>query len=470
MQATLQGTIAAIGRSQTARMLFVGLLVLSLQIPIAMIGDLLSERQTRHQEAIQEVASKWGKLQVITGPVLTVPYRHRWTEIGNKRQMIAHSEVRHATFLPDRLSARGEMKSEIRYRGIFSVPIYRIQADVKGEFSRPDFAGWGIDPGDIMWDRAQMSVGISDPRAIQEQTRLTWNSEGISFLPGIGDFPTVSGTGIHAPLAGQLQAKRFTFSFPLTLNGSAGAYLVPVGRDTDVTLTSNWSTPSFQGGWLPAHRAVSARGFEATWSIPYLGRDFPQAWMSVTDLRKTIESSRFGVDLIVPVDEYRLASRSVKYAALFILLTFASIWLTEVLAKLRVHPIQYLLLGSALCVFYLLEISLSEQIGFGMAYLLASLSVVGMVVAYSKVIFKTLGHATIIGLVVAALYGHLYILLNNEDYALLVGSLGLFVILGLIMFLTRGVNWFATQFPGESPSTRPVGESAGGTEALTSNA
>lgn len=469
MQNIAERTIASMRRSQVARVVLVGSLVLLLKIPIAMITELLTERQTRHLDAVQEVTSKWGKLQVITGPVLTVPYKHRWTEVGKRDQKVVHTEVRHATFLPDRLHARGEMAGEVRYRGIFSVPVYRLRADVEGEFSRPDFSGWGIDPTDVMWDRAQVSVGISDPRAIQEQTRLTWNREQIAFLPGVGDFPSVSSAGIHAPLTGHLRAKSFTFSFPLALNGSVGAYLVPVGRDTALILTSNWSTPSFQGGWLPAHRTVSARGFEAAWNIPFLGRDFPQAWMSVTDLRKTIESSRVGVDLVVPVDEYRLASRSIKYAGLFTFLTFASIWLVEVLAKLRVHPIQYLLLGAALSLFYLLELSLSEHIGFGMAYLLASFSVVGMVIAYSKVIFKTTRRATIIGLVVAALYGYLYILLNNEDYALLVGSVGLFVILGLIMFLTRRVNWFSTQLPEESPFIPAMGDSAAGSGALSSN-
>jgi inner membrane protein len=452
MPDAIQGALSAIRRSHLLRLLLVGVLVLLLQIPVAMISGLVTERQARHHEAVEEVTSKWGKVQIITGPALIVPYKHRWTEIGDKGQKIVQTEVRYATFLPDRLQTKGKIESEVRYRGIFSVPVYRFRAEMEGEFSRPSFSDWDIDTADILWERTQLSVGISDTRAIQEQTNLTWNGDQITFLPGIGDFGSIASAGIHVPLTHLLQAKRFTFSFPLILNGSVGMYFIPFGRDTVVKLKSNWSSPSFQGNWLPSHRTVSSNGFEATWTIPFLGRNYPQAWTSVIDVGKAIETSRFGVDLIVPVDNYRMSTRSVKYAGLFILLTFASIWLIEVLAQLRVHPVQYLLLGAAMCIFYLLELSLSEHVGFGFAYLIASIAIVGMVTTYSRVVLRTFRQAIIIGTVVAALYGYLYVLLKNEDYALLVGSVGLFVILGLIMFLTRRVNWYSTKLPEESIS------------------
>lgn len=435
------------------RLILVGFLVLLLQIPIAMISGLIAERHKRHNEAVQEVTGKWGKLQIMTGPALVIPYKHRWTEIGAKGQQVVQTEVRYATFLPDRLEARGKIESEVRHRGIFSVPVYRIILDVEGEFSQPSFSVWGIDPANVMWDRAQLLVGISDSRAIQAQTNLTWNGQQIAFLPGIGDFGNIANAGIHVSLRSNLlQAKSFIFSFPLTLNGSMGTYFMPFGRDTVVNLKSNWNSPSFQGNWLPSNRTVSPNGFEATWKIPFLGRNYPQAWTSVTDMGKIIETSRFGVDLIVPVDEYRMSERSVKYAGLFILLTFACLWLIEVLAKLRIHPVQYLLLGAAMCIFYLLELSLSEHIGFGIAYVIASIAVVAMVTTYGKVILKSFRQASIIGIVVAALYGYLYVLLKNEDYALLIGSIGLFVILGLIMFLTRRVNWYGAKIQEESKS------------------
>jgi inner membrane protein len=172
-------------------------------------------------------------------------------------------------------------------------------------------------------------------------------------------------------------------------------------------------------------------------------------------MREAIEGSRFGVDLVSPVDHYRMAERSVKYAGLFILLTFATVWLIEVLARVRVHPIQYLMLGGALCLFYLLELSLAEHLGFPVAYAIASISVIGMVTGYSAVILHRVSRALVVGVGVALLYIYLYILLMNEDYALLVGSVGLFGLLAAIMFATRRVDWYAvgTGAPTSSSSS-----------------
>ncbi|HEX4999946.1 MAG TPA: cell envelope integrity protein CreD, partial [Terriglobia bacterium] len=229
---------------------------------------------------------------------------------------------------------------------------------------------------------------------------------------------------------------------------SSGVYLVPFAEETTVHLTSNSPNPSFQGSWLPTDRNVSDKeGFDATWKVSYLGRNYPQSWVvgSRDDRQRTIEASRFGVSLSEPVDTYRMADRSVKYAILFILLTFASVWLIEVLARTRVHPIQYLLLGAAMCVFYLLELSLAEHMSFSMAYGIASLAVVAMIAAYSRVIFKRGRHVAVIAGGATILYGYLFVLLTNEDAALLVGSIGLFVSLAGIMFATRGIDWYGEE-------------------------
>jgi inner membrane protein len=184
--------------------------------------------------------------------------------------------------------------------------------------------------------------------------------------------------GIHAPVKAEPTEQAFRFSFPVSLNGSEAFNLVPFAEQTEVHLTSNSRSPNFQGNWLPAARTVSDSGFDATWKIPYLGRNYPQSWLSGADMSKAIDNSRFGVEVSDSVDHYRMADRSVKYAGLYILLTFAAIWLIEVLSSVRVHPIQYLMLGAALCVFYLLELSLSEHIAFPLAYAIACTSIIGM--------------------------------------------------------------------------------------------
>jgi inner membrane protein len=433
--------ITAIKKSRILQLVLIGILVLVLKIPVFMISNLIREREAREHEAMTEVTSKWGSEQVLTGPVLVIPYKYHWREIGDKGKTIERIQTRFATFLPEKLNAQGEMKTELRYRGIFEVPVYHIALNVQGEFMRPSFQEWDVQPEDILWDQAQLTVGISDTRAVREQVKLSWNEQIFSFLPGIGAYESIAESGMHVDLAKQLNAQRFAFSFSLLLNGSQGLFVAPFGRDTTVELKSNWQSPSFQGAWLPNQRTVNVNGFEATWSIPYLGRNYPQSWNSEKLMKDKIAASQFGVNLITAIDKYRMAERSVKYAGLFILLTFAAIWLIEILVKFRVHFLQYLLLGFALCVFYLLELSLSEHMRFAAAYAIAAVAIIAMTTAYGKVMLKTYTKAAIVGSVATALYGYLYIILCNEDYALLMGSVGLFVILALVMFLTRRVNW-----------------------------
>ncbi|MEX1993603.1 MAG: cell envelope integrity protein CreD [Steroidobacteraceae bacterium] len=429
--------------SQTLRLVTVGILVLLLQIPIAMIGGQVQEREMRGAEAVEEVSSKWGNQQTLSGPVLVVPYMHRWTEANRDGMPITRTELRHAYFLPENLLTRGTVTTETRKRGIFSVPVYKLELNLSGRFSRPDFGSLGLEPIAVAWERAHLVVGIADTRAIQQETTVNWQGASASFVPGTGGFAD-AGTGIHAVVGFTEGTPAIEFSLPLSLNGSQGVFFTPFGKNTVVELDSNYPHPSFQGNWLPNERTVNADGFKARWAIPFLGRSFPQAWTSQNKMDNDIAGSGFGVDFLNPVDHYRMAERSVKYASLFILLTFATLWLFEVRAGVRVHPIQFLMLGGALCLFYLLLLALSEHMGFTLAYGLASVSVIGMVAAYGVVVLRGLGKALAVGLGVAFLYAYLYVLLVNEDYALLIGSIGLFLILGLIMYATRHVDWYDT--------------------------
>ncbi len=442
MQDPVDRLSSSLRNSQMLRLFSVGFLALLLLIPIGMISDLVSERQLRRQTVIEDITLKWGNAQTLTGPALVVPYTIRWAEVGPNNQTISRSETRTATFLPERLQARGSIESETRQRGIFSVPVYKLGVEVEGEFARPDFAALGIEPAEIAWDRAQLAVGISDARAIQEETAVAWNRKTAAFLPGTGSF-SQSSVGIHAIVDLSKPGDRFTFSFPLVLNGSLALYFTPFGKQTDVELSASADNPSFQGNWLPTDRTVGKDTFSARWSIPFLGRNYPQAWRSSEAMTEAIDGSRFGVGFVSAVDHYRMAERSVKYAGLFILLTFATVWLVEVLAGLRVHPIQYLMLGGALCLFYLLELSLAEHLGFPTAYALASAAIIAMITGYATVVLQQLSRSLVVATGVAALYGYLYILLNNEDYALLIGAIGLFAILAAIMFATRRVDWYA---------------------------
>jgi inner membrane protein len=441
--------LSALDSSQMLRLLSIGVIAVLLLAPIAMIFGLISERRGRRDEAVADVSAKWGNRQTIVGPALVVLYTYRWVDTPANGQPIVRTESRNAIFLPQRLRARGTLDADMRSRGIFSIPVYKLDLTLDGEFAPIRFAEIGLEPAAVDWDRAHLAVGIADVRAIQKQTEVSWNGRRVAFVPGTGGF-TDYPVGIKA-MVGADASSGFTFSFPLSLNGSLGLYLVPFARDTEVELKSNSANPSFQGNWLPADRAVSDKGFTARWSVSSLGRNYPQVWTSAVKMRESIDASRFGLELVGPVDNYRMAERSVKYAPLFILLTLGSVWLIEVLAGVRAHPIQYLLLGAALCVFYLLELSLSEHLGFLLAYALASVAVVTMVGAYSRVVLQRTGRAAIVSGGAAALYFYLFVLLQNEDYALLIGSIGLFVILGTVMFVTSRVNWYAIGSSRASP-------------------
>ncbi len=460
MQNSAEHAGISMRNSQLLRLLLVGIIALLLQIPIAMIDSLVSERQGRQRAAVSEVSDKWGKTQSIAGPALVVPYTYRWRETLANGQQAIREETRSAIFLPEQLRARGAVDSEVRKRGIYSVPVYKLLVTLEGEFTRPDLAQLGLTPAAIAWERAYLAIGISDVRAFQEETAVTWNGEQIPFLPGTNGFTEVE-AGIHAIVGSAANAGHIKFSIPLSLNGSVGVNFAPFGQTTAVELRSNYVHPSFQGNWLPTERTISSAGFLAKWSIPFLGRNYPQAWKAENPIRQALKNSFFGVDLINPVDHYQMARRSVKYAALFIFLTFAAIWLIEVLAAIRVHPIQYLMLGGALCLFYLLELSLSEHLGFPAAYTLASGAIIVMVAAYGVAVLHRISRGLFVGLGIAALYAYLYILLMNEDYALLIGSLGLFLILAAIMFITRRVDWYATGQPDATSQQSALESEAG---------
>jgi len=440
---TMPTAIASIFRSPTARLLSLGALTLLLMVPLLMIDALVSDRRDRRDAAIADVSSKWGFQQRIVGPALIVPYVYRWTEPAAAGQRAEERyETRYATFLPARLQATGNIETEMRSRGIFTVPVYRATTTFEGEFGKLDWADLGVDPANAKLDAAMLVLGVSDARAIREAAAATFNGGSAPFLPG-ADHLAGAASGIHAVVAIPAAFERVRFSLPLSLNGSVGLSLAPFAELTTVDITSTSPNPSFTGNWLPGERSIAASGFHAKWTVPFLGRNYPQQWTSTTAPDKAIAASMFGVDLVEPVDYYRMADRSVKYGGLFVLLTFMTLWLIEVMSGVTVHPIQYLMVGAGLCIFFLLELTLAEQMRFATAYAISASAVIALVTMYGVSILGAARRSAVVGAGVTSLYGYLFVLLTNEDYALLIGSIGMFVILAGIMFVTRRVDWTA---------------------------
>lgn len=428
--------------SPAFRLVIVGALTLALQIPVFLINAIAWERDRTRDEAVREIADGWGHNQEIVGPFLVVPYRYEEVYTNEKGLQTVREMTLHGTLLPAQLTVNGSLEVERRYRGIFEAPVYSSTLTLSGTFDGADFAEWGWTEGNIQWESAELVFEISDARAIQNAATLSWGGESIPFEPGLG-VRHAERTGIRAPIRKRPEPGT-PFSVDLSLKGSQAIRFAPLGRQTDVKLSGNWGDPSFQGAWLPQSREVAADRFTSEWSIPYLGRSYPEKWIGDGDTAK-LNLSLFGVDLIAPVDAYRQTERSIKYAILFLALTFTVIWLFEALGRARVHFIEYALIGAALCLFYLLELSLGEHLGFNWAYVLAAAPIVALVTAYAKPVLGAWTRALSVGGVIAALYGCLYLILQLEDYALLAGSILLFAALAAIMYLTRNINWSATR-------------------------
>jgi inner membrane protein len=424
-----------------ARLIVMGFILLVLLIPLSMVQAIVSERSVRRDSVATDVSSTWGASQVLAGPMLTVPYEYTVAENdGRARQVVGR-----ATFLPDTLSVQGPLTSDVRRRGLFKVVVYRADLSLSGRFAAPDMSAVVRGPVRPLLDEASVSIGVADPRGVRRAT-LNWNGSDRRLEPGIADV-ALAATGLHARvnLSEPVASGSIPFSIAMELNGSHDFRIVPAGNDTSATLTSTWPHPGFIGT-SPQQQTVQDSGFNAVWNVSYFGRGFPRGWSDAgvdrEKMRNQAAASAFGVSLVQPVDIYQQAERSVKYAALFIVLTFVVFFLFEVVRARLLHPVQYVFVGFALCVFYLLLTSLSEHFGFDRAYSAAAIAITLLISMYSVFVLDGLKEGAVVGTSTAALYGFLYLLLRLEDYALLAGSLGLFVALALVMLLTRKVNWY----------------------------
>ncbi len=420
--------------SVALKLFAIALLSLLLLIPSGMVSRLINEREARHDETIAEVTSKWGEAQTLCGPVLTIPYlSYVKTEEGIKSiRNLAH-------FLPEALKISGSINPEIRHRGIYRVVVYTAKLGFTGTFTAPDFSEWKISHSDILWDEAFITVGITDMRGINNNLRIAWNNQDLQVNPGIKTRDIVS-SGITTPVI-LTPGQASTCSFKLDLNGSHNLSFIPLGKETDVNLQSSWNTPSFDGAYLPASHHVTDTGFTVSWHKLELNRNYPQQW---TGNEFNVDASAFGVSLLFPVDTYQKSMRSVKYAFLFIILTFLLFFFSEVLNRIRIHFIYYLLTGVALVVFYSLLIALSEHIPFNLAYLVAAGAITVLITVFSHSLFQKNAVTVTVLLVLVALYTFLFTILQLTDLSLLIGNIGLFVVLALIMYFSRKVDWYQT--------------------------
>ena len=429
--------------SLTIRLITIGILILFLLIPVSMVKDVIREREYRQKDAIKEVSSKWGENQTVSGLVLTIPYNN-YTKVyddDNKNYKLVKSRE-YAHFLPNQLTINGEVLPEVRYRGIYEIIVYNSKLNLMGSFPKPNFEEWKIADENILWEDAYVSLGLSDLRGLQNKVSLNWSGKQYDFNPGVESNDVIKkGISCRIPVHSKKTGPtKNNFSLKLNFNGSSGLNFIPLGRSTNISIKSPWENPSFDGAFLPDDREITKNGFTAEWDVLHLNRPYPQSFRGST---YGIYQSSFGVNLIVPVDEYQKSMRSAKYAVMFITLTFLLFFFIQILNNVRIHPIQYIIVGLALCVFYTLLVALSEHIAFKFSYIISSISIISMITLYAHSIAKNRRLTKVIGLILVLLYLFIYSIIQLQDYALLMGSTGLFIVLAVIMYLSRKIDWYA---------------------------
>jgi inner membrane protein len=410
------------GSNLVNRAVVLAVLTLLLKIPLSMVDGVIADRQSYENEAINNVRNSWGRTQTFVGPMVSLPYRPG--DVHGTRLL---------TLLPEKLTIDGKVTPEQRRRGLFTVTVHSATFDVVAEFNPK--AAPSID-----WAQARLTLGLSDIKSIEAAT-VEVDGQQVEWIPDASG----SLISLQAPLAAAALANRdsFTVRFRVVFAGSGSLCIVPIGRRTEATIASAWPSPSFNGRYLPTSKTIDQDGFRANWSISYLGRGYGQVWdvpSSTQPSDDKVRESAFGVTLLNSVDAYRETDRAIKYGIMFIALTFAACLVFEFVGGTRPSFAQYGLIGLSLCVFYLLLLSLSEQIGFGLAYLVSAAAVVAQAAIYNWALQRRRAPALAFGAILAGLYGGLYGLLQLEDVALLGGSLLLFAVLSLAMWFTRNLH------------------------------
>ena len=452
----------------TFKVLMLIALVLLLLIPLTMIRGLIDDRSRTAAFAEAGIMEAWGSELVAVGPVLAIP-GIRTEEIRTITGDVETVSVVNRPFTlivgPQQLNIGANFSTEIRTRGIFSVPLFFGDLVFSGNFN-PAAAISSLQPNEeLSLSQAELIIALSSQQGIRRIDNAVWdcqatgNRHELFFQPGnrgLSITRTISSigarrsmnigtnSGIFAALPDIANAES-NFNISIAIQGGQLVRFLPMGQDTHVSIFSDWTSPSFQGSFLPGSSSITANGFGALWDISYLSRDIPLFWRTEPGGRlPDYSTSLFGVNFFRAIDTYSLNTRAVNYAILFLIVPFLTLFLFEVSAKKRIHPVPYLLSGIANVIFYLLLLSLSEQIEFYLAYIIAAVAVAAMLTLYSRSLLPSWNKSWYMGLAVSLSYILLYAVLNAESFALLIGSVMAFVVVGLVMFLTRRLNWYGT--------------------------
>lgn len=439
-------------RPLTKKVIVTSFIALILLIPLMMIQGKISERERYQQDARHSISQSWTGKQTVVGPVVVVPYQIQWTEeIHNKKddtvKTKTHRRNKFDYIIPTSLGANFKVKSSKRYKGIFQVPVYESDLTWQGKISKATLSTRINAIKNRKYfhklNTPFMILSVSDARGFSTVPTLQDENTSHSFLPGTKGY--ITNTGAHLPLASLIDysEKDYEFNLNFQLRGMETISILPIAEDAKVSMIADWPHPSFGGDQLPQHRSIYEKGFEAHWQTSSFSNPFIEKIKSCDEKHcGDVERHSFSVDLVEPVDIYLQSERSVKYGFLFIALSFLAFFIFEVLQRHPIHPIQYTLIGLSLAVFYLLLVSLSEHVAFGLAYGIAATACISLLTTYLRFVLNGLQNSVIFTVSLACLYGVLYVVIQAEDFALLMGTTVVFAALGCVMWVTRKVDWY----------------------------
>ena len=400
-----------------------------LLIPILMIQYLIDDRQNYRLEAIGEISKGWAGSQIVGGPILTVIKKSEREDSKGKKYIVEEN----TQYLPEKLNINADIDPEIRYKGIYELVLYKSKVKMKGQINLTKFREkFPVDD----YNNIFISFNVSDLRGMQKDAKLLLNGNSYGLTLGLKNNIFKNGFYTEVKLdKNNLQ----DFEIEFDISGMEFLGFIPLGKYTEVNVSSPWNNPGFEGAFLPTLRQITENDFSAKWNVNYFNRTFPQEW---SNRKYDVFASVFGVKLLMPVNEYQKTTRTSKYGLMIIVLTFLSFFLVELFAKKVIHPIQYLLVGLALIIFYSILLAISEYILFQYSYLISSLLIILLIGLYVKSIYNSKKIALLITGMLFIFYGFMYVILQLQDYSLLLGNIALFIILAAVMFFTRKINWF----------------------------
>lgn len=404
------------------KMALLAVMGLFLLIPLEMIKEIIRERQNTSEEIKKEISFQWAGVQTISGPVLNIPII---TSTAGKEPTRSVFHI-----MPELIDISGEVLTEKRHRSIYEAVVYTSGITISGEFIIPDMIE--EKGSQILWDEAYYSMGISDNRGIKGNVVMKAGEQNLEAVPGLKDNDLFR-SGISFPATGLKEKKDLPFSLSMQVSGSERISFSPLGKTTTVKIKSPWNAPGFSGNFLPSGRVVNNDGFEASWIVTNLNRNFPQSWQGNA---YNPETDSFGTEFVLEADHYQKSLRSAKYGILFIALTFLALIFVELSIKEKINIFHYLLLALGLVLFFSLLSALSEQIGFNLAYLISSCSTISLITFFLKPIIRHTRTVLMIAGLLVFLYSFTFILLSLKDYAYLAGNIGLFILLAITMRLS----------------------------------